>query len=182
MRHASIRMFLVSSLMTVSYGVVVPALDSGSTGVASASTIAACQGNDFWGGWVGRNGATGTLIYNVAFINDGQASCRLSGFPTVQGYKNGREYPLTAGHIKGPAFAIYPTVVAPRMSAVMVITTMDDCNALNSGDQTEIKKVIAKNTYPEMSVKFPNSNYPINVYGLVLDVACGLNVTRVGWR
>lgn len=77
---------------------------------------------------------------------------------------------------------IYPTVVAPRMSAVMVLTTYDECNALNSGGRSRIQAVIAKDTYHEVSVKFANSNDPIYVFGLTLDVACGVNVTRVGWK
>ncbi len=183
MRHVAIRTLFVTAVMALSCVLGAPVLGSGAIGaVASAPTVSACSGDNFWGGWVGKNGAGGTSIFNVAFVNDGHSTCRLSGFPTIQGYKNGREYPLTAGHMNGRLFDIYPTDVAPRMAAAMVITTADDCNALNTGGQTAIKKVIAKDTYPEISVKFPNSNNPVYVYGLALDVACGLDVTIVGWR
>jgi hypothetical protein len=148
---------------------------------ASASTMPRCSGSDFVGGWVGKNGATGTSIFDLAFINEGHGTCRLAGYPTIQGYRNGREYPLAAGHLKSQEFDISPTNVAPRMSAEMVVTTEGLCNALNSGNQTAIKKVIAKNTYT-LSIKFPDSNDPIYIYGLSIDVACGLNVTGLGWR
>lgn len=103
MSHGSIRIFVVTMLLSLSYALGVPTVIAGSGASASASSVAACSGNDFWGGWVGQNGAAGTIIYNIAFINDGRTSCRLAGIPTVQGYKNGREYPLNAGHVKGQA-------------------------------------------------------------------------------
>jgi hypothetical protein len=160
----------------------VPPLDAG--GVANmtpASTIPFCGGENFVGGWVGQNGATGTSIEDLAFINDGHVTCRLAGYPTIQGYQNGLEYPLTAGHLKDQVFDISPTTLGPRMSAEMVLTTSASCNAMNSGNQTAIKKVIAKDTYT-VSVKFPHSNDPISIYGLNVNVACGLNITGLGWR
>lgn len=133
------------------------------------------------GGWVGQNGATGTSIYNLAFINDTHKTCRLAGYPTIQGYRNGREYHLAVGHLKGQLFDLLPTVVAPRMSGEMDLTTSASCNALNSGNRTAVKNIIAKNTY-SVSIEFPHSTYPIFIDGLSIDVACGLNITGVGWR
>jgi Protein of unknown function (DUF4232) len=149
--------------------------------VASAATLPLCRGNNFLGGWVGQNGATGTFIIDLAFINDGHSTCRLAGYPTIQGYRNGREYPLVAGHLKSQLFDILPTVVAPRMSGEMIVTTSASCNALNSGSRAAINTVIAHNTY-SISVTFPHSRYPIFIDGLSVDVACGLNITGVGWR
>jgi Protein of unknown function (DUF4232) len=148
---------------------------------AVASSVPLCRGNDFLGGWVGTNGATGTSIFQVAFVNNGSTTCRLAGYPTIVGYRDGREYPLKVGHLKGKVFDLSPTVVAPRMSAQMIITTSASCNALNTGGQSTIKKVIARTTY-SVGVRFPGSKYPIAVLGLNVDVACGLDVTQIGWR
>jgi hypothetical protein len=65
---------------------------------------------------------------DLAFINDGHKTCRLAGYPTIQGYRNGREYQLAAGHLKNQPFDFSPTIVAPRMSTEMVLTTSAVCN------------------------------------------------------
>lgn len=170
----------IAALMGLGLAVGIP-ISGSFASVASASTIPPCDGNNFLGGWVGQNGATGTLIIDLAFINDGHSTCRLAGYPTIQGYRNGREFHLVAGHLKGQLFDVLPTVVAPRMSGEMVLTTSASCNALNTGSRTAINRVIAKNTY-SVSIEFPHSNYPIFIEGLSIDVACSLNVTEVGWR
>ena len=172
--------FGVSAILALGLGVGITTLGTVSS-VASASTIPLCGGSNFLGGWVGQNGAGGTLIIDLAFINNSHETCRLAGYPTIQGYRNGREYHLVAGHINGRLFDIFPTVVAPRMSGEMVLTTSASCNALNSGSRTTINKVMAKNTYT-ISLEFPQSNVPIFINGLSIDVACGLNVTGLGWR
>ena len=182
MRFPKVRLSAVFAASALWLVVGIPSLGSGSSAhLASASTIPLCIGNNFVGGWVGANGAGGTSIFDLAFINEGHATCRLTGYPTIQGYRNTREYPLIAGHMKDQPFNISPTIVAPRMSGEMVLTTSALCEALNSGNRTAINKVIATNTYT-VSVKFPHSNDPINIYGLSVDVACGLDITQVGWR
>ena len=182
MRRPLMRLSAVLAASALCFAFGIPSLGLGSTAnVSSGATIPVCGGGNFVGGWVGRNGATGTSIMDLAFINDGHNTCRLTGYPTIQGYRNGREYTLAAGHLKDQPFDISPTIVAPRMSAEMVLTSSASCNALNTGNQTAIKKVIAKNTYT-VSVKFPHSNDAIYIYGLSIDVACGLNITELGWR
>jgi hypothetical protein len=174
--------FAAGAVSTFSFlfGVFSPGHVGGDT-VASASAIPTCNGQNFWAGWVDKNGAGGTSIFDVAFVNDGRTTCRLSGYPKIQGYRNGREYTLTAGHVKGNPFDIAPTTVKPRMSGEMVFTTEALCNALNTGSRSKINKVIAENSYT-VSVTFPNSTAKMYVYGLTLDVACGLDITPVGWR
>ena len=182
MKHPSTRLLAVTSISVLSFAFGIPSLDSGSNAVmASAAAIPSCSGNNFWGAWVGKNGATGTMIYEVAFINDGHTTCRLTGYPTIQGYRDGRKYSLAAGHLKDKLFNLTPTIVAPRMSGEMVFTTEDLCNALNTGGQTKIKRVISENSYT-VSVTFPHSHDPVYVNGLTLDVACGLETTGLGWR
>ena len=179
MRRLSMRMSVAFATSALWFAVGIPSLGLGSgANLASASTIPVCIGSNFMGGWVGKNGATGTSIFDLAFINVGHDTCRLAGYPTIQGY---REYPLSAGHLKDQPFDISATIVAPRMSGEMVLTTEALCNALNTGNQTAIKKVITNHTYT-VSVKFPHSNDPIYIYGLSIDVACGLNITGLGWR
>ena len=152
-----------------------------SSNVASASTVPTCEGNNFWGGWVGKNGAGGTSIFQVAFVNHGPSACQLTGYPKVQGYRNGREYPLASSHLKNKLFNLSPTNVASRMSGEMYFTTSASCNALNVGGQTAIEKAIAENSYT-VSITFPHSRQKVYIYGLTLDVACGLNITELGWK
>lgn len=152
-----------------------------SANLAFASTSRPCNGNYFVGAWTGVNGAEGTSIFDLAFINEGGVSCRLSGYPTIQGYRSNREYRLSAEHVRDNTFDISPTIVAPRMSGEMVITTSALCDALNTGSRAELQQVVAKNTYT-ISVKFPHSYHTIYIYGLRIDVACGLEVTQLGWR
>jgi hypothetical protein len=178
----AIRNMWAISVAALMLAVGLPIVGVGNSPVlAAASTVPSCRGNVFLGAWVGRNGAGGSSIFQVAFINDGTTTCRLAGYPIIQGYRDGREYPLKTEHIKSNPFGLSPTIVAPRMSGEMVITTSALCNALNTGNQSSIKKVIARTTYT-VSVKFPHSNYPIDVNGLSLTVACGLDVTQLGWH
>ncbi len=181
MPHPLLRRFaFIVTLSSVLVGL--PAFGMGNGTVhANAASPADCSGSNFLGAWVGVNGATGTSIYQVAFINDGHTTCRLAGFPKILGYRDGREYTLTTGHIRSQVFDISPTVVAPRMSGLMVLTTSALCNSLNSGDRSSIQRVIARSTYG-VRVEFPHSSVPVEVHGLNLDVACGLNVTALGWR
>lgn len=165
-------------LMSFCAGVSNSGLWSGS---ASASTFSTCAGNNFWGGWVGKNGAGGTSIFQVAFVNHGKNTCELSGYPKVQGYRNGHEFELAPSRLKSKLFNLAPTIVASRMSGEMYFTTSSSCNALNSGGRTAIEKAIADNTY-SISVTFPLSNQKVYIYGLKLDLACGFSVTNLGWK
>jgi hypothetical protein len=182
MKRSLIHLLTVSVLSVASVALGAPTHGLGNSQViAAASSLPVCNGDNFWGAWVGKNGATGTVIYDVAFINDGRSSCRLGGYPTIRGYRNGHEYALKAGHLKGQPFDLSSTIVAPRMSGEMVLTTQDECNALNTGGQAKIQSVISDNSY-SVSVTFPHSTGTVFINGLVLDVACGLNITNVGWR
>jgi hypothetical protein len=175
------RCFVVVVLITLLMWSADQILGAGpDSAVASGSSIRACGGGSFWGAWVGKNGATGTNIYELAFINRGHTSCHLGGYPTVLGYRDGRGYALKAGHLNGKLFDLSPTVVGPRMSGEMVLTTRNDCNALNTGSRRQIEKVIDDNSY-EVSINFPHSTAAVIVYGLDVDVACGLNITELGW-
>lgn len=182
MSVVSNRLRVVVAAFSLGTTFMVPSLGlAGGAKVAFAATIPRCGGANFVGGWVGKNGATGTSTVELAFVNQGHQTCRLGGFATIQGYRNGREYPLAAGHLKSQVFDISPTIVGPQMSGEMVITTSGLCNALNSGNRSDINRVIAKNTYT-VSVKFPHSNTAVDIFGLHIDVACGLNISAVGWR
>lgn len=149
---------------------------------ASAVSVPACSGANFWGGYVGSNGEAGSLVYTVAFINAGHTTCRLSGYPTVRGYKNGHEYSLKAGHLNDGPFDIMPTILAPQMSGALVLMTATDCNALNAGGQRSIQKDTVSHTYRDISIEFPKSTDQIYINGIDIDVACGLSSTQLGWQ
>jgi Protein of unknown function (DUF4232) len=150
--------------------------------LASAASIPACSGANFWGGYVGSNGEAGSVTYTVALINDGHTTCRLSGYPTVDGYKNGHEYSLSNGHLKDAPYHITATNLAPRMSGVLVLMTAVDCNALNTGGQTSIQKETIAHTYENISIEFPNSTDRVYINGIDIDEACGLTSTQLGWQ
>lgn len=68
------------------------------------------------------------------------------------------------------------------MSGLLLRSTSDGCNALNVGGRPRIRKVIAKDTYTNVSIELPNSSDEIAINGLSVDIACGLEVSQLGWR
>jgi hypothetical protein len=156
----------------------------GSHDVAAAthpSTIAPCSGNDFWAGLVGSSGASGSTFYSVAIINTGHAACRLAGYPTFHGHKGNRVFSIPAQHLSDQSFGISPTILLWRTSGELILATSEVCNALILGGHAKIKKVMSENTYSNISITFPKSRIQVYVAGIVLDVACGLDTTELGW-
>jgi hypothetical protein len=75
-----------------------------------------------------------------------------------------------------------PSVLAPRMSGPLLLSTSDDCNAMNVVGQPRIGKIIVKNTYTNVSNELPNSSDEIAINGFSVDIACGLEFSQLGWR
>jgi hypothetical protein len=182
MKGLSIRLLVATAISTL---LLVPgtfALVPGEMAVAAnAPKVAACNGNNFWAGLIGSSGASGNTFYTVALINEGHTTCRLAGYPTFHGMKDNRVFSIPAQHLNSQPFGISPTILAPRTSGELILTTGDVCDALITGGQMKIKKVMSENTYTNFSVTFPKSGVRVYVPGIDLDVACGLNTTELGW-
>jgi hypothetical protein len=153
----------------------------GTAASATNSQVPLCTGSDLLGAYAGYGAATGNFIYDVVLINVGHTSCRLNGYPTIQGINGGRTFNL---HIsKHGTFAgnLLPTELSPRMSGRLLLSTADNCNALNLGGTSEIERVAAAHTYSHVSIRLLGSALEVDVPGLTIDVACGLEVSRMGW-
>jgi hypothetical protein len=149
---------------------------------ASATSVSGCNSANFWGAYVYSSGEAGTLISTVALINVGHTACRLSGYPALVGYKDGKKYLLGPEHFRYAPFNISPTILTPRMSGVLLLSTSDSCAILNSGGQTRIRQEMSTHTYQNISIAFPDSTGPVYVNGIAIDVACGLGTTELGWQ
>jgi hypothetical protein len=149
---------------------------------ASASPIAPCSGSSLWAAYIGSAGATGNLIYTIALINVSHSACRLEGYPKLRGFRNSRWYWLPISQHGTYAGNLSPTILSPRMSGELLLSTADDCNALNTGGQTRIKKAMLANTYTNLSIELPDSDDDIFLTGLDIDIACGLEESQLGWR
>ena len=181
MKLVSAQFFVRSVLVTIGLAVGLSVIGVASS-VSSASNAlpAPCSGVNLWAGLVGRNGAGGTSFYNVAFINVGHTSCRLSGYPKIEGTRGNETHELPAVHENVADLHLAPTVLAPRMAGELMLATGSLCNALNTGGRVKIQKVIAANTF--LTFDLPDSAGSVIVQGLSLDIACGLGVSQLGWK
>lgn len=182
MKCLPIRLLVATAISTL---LLVPGLSAlvpqDAAVAAHASIITACNGNNVWAGLIGSSGASGNTFYTVALINEAHATCRLAGYPTFHGTRDNRGFSIPAQHLNSQGFGISPTILLPRMSGELILTTGDVCDALITGGQTKIKKAMSENTYTNISITLPKSGVRIYVPGLVLDVACGLDTTELGW-
>lgn len=152
------------------------------TPAAAASQIAPCQGGNLWGAYIDTGAATGNFVYNIALVNVGHISCRLNGYPGIQGMRGGRIYDLHVARHGTFAGNLAPTVLSPRMSGELILSVADNCNALNTGGISKIKKIAAANTYSNLTVKLPGAAGDVYLFGFKVDIACGLDVSRLGWK
>jgi len=162
--------------------VAAPMADFGNSPVsASTSRIALCRGTNLWGAYVATGAATGNFIYTIALINVGDTTCRLTGYPKIQGVKDDRTYDLPISKHGTFAGNLGSTVLSPRMSGELLLSVADNCNALNTGSTSAINKVAATNTYSDLTIKLPGAAGDVYVTGFKVDIACGLDVSRLGW-
>jgi hypothetical protein len=170
-------------MVTAGLAVGLPMIGVGaSASYASHAQPAPCSGTNLWAGLVGSNGAGGTSFYNIAFINVGHTSCRLFGYPKIEGTRGNVTHELPAVHENVADVNLAPTVLAPRMAGELMLATGSECNALNTGGRIKINKVITANTYTFFTFDLPNSAGSVIVQGLSLDTACGLDISQLGWR
>ena len=182
MKHITTRTIFRFAAFTMCLSVAAPmATLSDSSAVASAGRIALCRGNNLWGAYAGTGAATGNFIYNIALINVGHTTCRLTGYPQIQGVKDGRTYTLPISKHGTFAGNLTSTVLSPRMSGELLLSVADNCDALNTGSRRAINQVAAANTYTDLTIKLPGATGDVYVTGFKVDIACGLEVSRLGW-
>ncbi len=182
MKHSTTGTFFRLAAITLCLTVAAPITTVGnSPASASTSRIALCRGNNLWGAYVATGAATGNFIYTIALINVSHTTCRLTGYPKVQGEKGDRTYDLPVRKHGTFAGNLVSTVLSPRMSGELLLSVADNCNALNTGSTSTINKVAATNTYSNLTIKLPGAAGDVYVTGFKVDIACGLEVSRLGW-
>ncbi len=166
---------LGSVLVTSEVGAQRP-LSSGS------GAFAECRGADLVGLQMGSGAGLGNQENIVGVVNVGTASCRLGGYPGLEGTRNGHAYPLTvSGH--GTYFGdLSPTVLAPRMLGALLLATDDGCQALNQPTQAADRAAMAAHSYTGVEIELPLHDGVVVVNGVRFDTACGLSSSRLGWR
>jgi hypothetical protein len=183
MSHLAARSLYRLAAIATCLTVALPVADFSDATSAGASTqIAPCQGSDLWGAYISTGAATGNYIYNIAIINIGHTTCRLSGYPRIQGTRGSRTYDLQVARHGTFAGNLSPTVLAPRMIGELILSVADNCNALNTGGITKINEVAAANTYSNLTLKMPGAAGDVYLSGFKVDIACGLDVSRLGWN
>jgi hypothetical protein len=153
-----------------------------SLAAASTNRVAPCQGSKLWGAYVATGAATGNFIYTIALINVGDTTCRLDGYPRIRGVRDGRTFTLRISKHGTFAGNLSPTTLSPRMSGELLLSVADNCNALNTGGTAKINRVAAENTYSDLTIELPGSAGDVDVTGFNVDIACGLEVSRLGWN
>ena len=182
MKHSTAGIILRLVAITWCLTVAAPmATLANSPASGSTSRISLCRGNNLWGAYVATGAATGNFIYTIALINVGHTTCRLAGYPKIQGVKDDRTYDLPIRKHGTFAGNLVSSVLSPRMSGELLLSVADNCNALNTGSTSAINKVAATNTYTDLTIKLPGATGDVYVSGFKVDVACGLEVSRLGW-
>ena len=182
MKHVSARLIVRLALASLSVAIAAPMIGNGNY-VASASTtnVPLCEGSKLWGAYVGTGAATGNFVYTLALINVGHTTCRLEGYPRILGQRDNRTHTLPISKHGTWAGNLRPTVLSPRMSGQLLLSTADNCNALNTGTTKSINRVMAANTYSNLTIQLPDSKGDVYVYGFKVDIACGLEISQLGW-
>jgi hypothetical protein len=173
---------MLASLFVTAMAALVPTVEGSSVTVASASTAPPlCQGGWLWAAYQGSAGTTGNIIYSIDIINDTHHTCRLAGYPTIQGYRDGAPHNVPLAHHGTYAGNLRPTVLTYRMSGLLLMSVSDECNAANTGGQTKIRRLAAAHTYTNLTLGFPGGG-SVQVNGITLDTVCGLDVSQLGWN
>jgi hypothetical protein len=100
----------------------------------------------------------------------------------MQGMKGNRTFTLPISKHGTFAGNLPSTVLSPRMSGELLLSTADNCNALNTGGITKINEVAAADTYTNLTIELPNSDGDVYLSGFKVDIACGLEVSQLGWK
>jgi hypothetical protein len=152
----------------------------GGTASASAATqVESCHGNQLVGVFVRTGVWTGNLDTLIFVSNVSDSTCRLGGYPTLFGVRDGHRYRLHVTSHQVLSNDLAPTTLKPRMSGALIIGTGDACSVLN---QTGHAAVAAAHTYTGLVLMLPDNGGVITVLGMKLDTACYLSETQLGWR
>jgi len=129
----------------------------------------------------GRGGAgLGHELSLVVVRNIGD-TCRLSGYPDLFGHTATR----TPGPLKVEKTGTYfGNLVSTNLSSgrrgELLLGTAEDCPALNEPSQAQDLAHEHADTYVGLNVILPNGAGSLNVANISVDVACGLDESRLG--
>ena len=143
--------------------------------------IPECRGRALVGLSLGSGAGLGNVVNAVGVVNVGKTSCRLGGYPGLEGTRLGHAYTLVVSH--GTYFGnLSPTVLAPRVVGALLLATGDGCPALNQPNQDAVRAEIAAHTFTGVVIELPLHDGFVHVNGVRFDTACGFSSSRLGWR
>jgi hypothetical protein len=135
--------------------------------------------------WAANGGISGAMMHEydwIVFVNLGRTSCRLAGYPVIQGKGIHGFVRLNPIHDATVSGTFKPTELAPRMAGEMVIATDSSCGLINSANYKRNLRIESEHTYTELYLYLPGGKGSVLVSGLNLDIACGMVIGPLGWR
>jgi hypothetical protein len=149
---------------------------------ASSATPPLCSSNNILAANGGVSGAMMKEYDWIIFVNLGPTSCRLAGYPSIEGKGIQGFVRLNPIHDATVSGTFKPTVLAPRMAGEMVIATDSSCGLINSANYKRNLRIEREHTYTALYLYLPGGNDSVLVSGLNLDIACGMVIGPLGWR
>jgi hypothetical protein len=142
---------------------------------ASGVVIRPCEGSNLVGAFVSNQVGMGHVVTTVAITNVGTSTCALGGYPTLVGLRGTEEIKLRVTGHGTYGGNLRPTILAPRMSGALIISTGDLC-----GPSYGVP--LAGHAYSGVIVVLPQNKGNVRVPGVTFDTTCGLAVSQLGWR
>ncbi|HEY5266857.1 MAG TPA: DUF4232 domain-containing protein [Acidimicrobiales bacterium] len=164
-------LFVVFALVVVFLNIAVPAKASFG---ASRESLPACKGANLVGAFARSNLYAGGGIITLAITNIGTSACRLAGYPTLLGVRDGHEYVLThIGHGTQDS-SLTPTSLAPRESGGLILDNSLGCNA-------NVYPLPVADRFTGLVIVLPKREGRVRVFSVPLSVPCGLSESQMGW-
>lgn len=152
---------------------------SSTTTLPSAPTCRASQLRARLGRGVAGLGHEETVI---VLTNTGP-TCRLSGYPDLEGETTTRRWQPLRVHKVGTDFGdLNAANIGPGRSGLLLLGTSGACNALNTSSQSQVAATERAFTYRAIRILLPRHQGVVDVNGVSLDVVCGLDESHLGLR
>src|ERR1017187_8059921 len=141
----------------------------------ATSVVPSCEGSNLVGAFVRNQVATGHVVTTIAVTNVGTATCKLGGYPHLDGLRGERKFSLRVTAHGTYGGNLRPTTLAPRMSGAVIIGTGDLCGP-------GYGVALPGHSYSGLILILPNNEGYFTVPGVTLDTSCGLAESQLGWR
>lgn len=130
---------------------------------------------------LGRGGVgLGNDETRIVFTNFGPL-CRLSGYPNLEGQGATPQWRPLRVRKNGTYFGdLNAADIAPGRNGLLLLGTSMSCNALNTPSQSQIVATERAFTYRAIRILLPMHHGTVGVNHVNLDVACGLDESRLG--